>query len=70
MAKPIEETPVFEGEDAIAVLNIVQEAPTQEDKEFAKEIRNQRIVLFSRWYSFSKYCIFLKYITKNDYFNN
>ena len=48
MAKPIEETPVFEGEDAIAVLKIMQEAPTQEDKEFAKEIRNQRIVLFSR----------------------
>jgi hypothetical protein len=26
----------------------MQEAPTQEDKEFAKEIRNQRIVLFSK----------------------
>lgn len=48
MAKPIAKTPVFEGEDAIAVLKEVQEAPTQEDKEFAKEIRNQRIILFSR----------------------
>ena len=54
MAKPIAKTPVFEGDDAIAVLNAIavlkemQEAPTQEDKEFAKEIRNQRIVLFSR----------------------
>ena len=47
MAKPIAKTPVFEGEDAIAVLKEMQEAPTQEDKEFAKEIRNQRIVLFS-----------------------
>ena len=48
MAKPIAKTPVFEGEDAIAVLKKMQEAPTQEDKEFAKEIRNQRIVLFSK----------------------
>jgi len=48
MAKPIAKTPVFEGEDAIAVLKEMQEAPTQEDKEFAKEIRNQRIVLFSK----------------------
>ena len=48
MAKPIAKTPVFEGEDAIAVLKEIQEAPTQEDKEFAKEIRNQRIVLFSK----------------------
>lgn len=48
MTKPIAKTPVFEGEDAIAVLKEMQEAPTQEDKEFAKEIRNQRIILFSR----------------------
>ena len=48
MAKHIAKTPVFEGEDAIAVLKEMQEAPTQEDKEFAKEIRNQRIVLFSK----------------------
>lgn len=48
MAKPIAKTSVFEGEDAIAVLKEMQEAPTQEDKEFAKEIRNQRIILFSR----------------------
>lgn len=48
MAKPIGKTPVFEGKDAIAVLKEMQEIPTKEDKEFAKEIRNQRIVLFSR----------------------
>ena len=44
MAKPIGKTPVFEGKDAIAVLKEMQETPTKEDKE----IRNQRIVLFSR----------------------
>ena len=43
MAKPIVKTPVFEDEDVIAVLKEMQEAPTQEDKEFAKEIKNQRI---------------------------
>lgn len=48
MAKPIGKTPVFEGKDAIAVLKEMQETLTKEDKEFAKEIRNQRIVLFSR----------------------
>ena len=48
MAKPIAKNPVFEGEDAIAVLKEMQEVLTQEDKEFAKEIRNQRIVLFSK----------------------
>ncbi len=48
MAKPIAKTPIFEGEDAITVLKEMQEAPTYEDKEFAKEIRNQRIVLFTK----------------------
>lgn len=48
MAKPIGKTPVFEDKDVIAVLKEMQETPTKEDKEFAKEIRNQRIVLFSR----------------------
>ena len=48
MAKPIGKTPVFEDKDAIAVLKEMQETPTKEDKEFAKEIRNQRIALFSR----------------------
>ena len=48
MARPIGTTLALEGEDAIAVLKEMQEAPTQEDKEFAKEIRNQRIVLFSK----------------------
>ena len=48
MAKPIAETPVFEGEDTIAVLKEMQEAPTPEEKESAKEIRNHRIVLFTR----------------------
>lgn len=46
MAKPIAKTPPLEGEDAIAVLKKMQEPPTEEDKEFAREIRNQRIVLF------------------------
>ena len=46
MAKPIAKTPVFEGEDAIAFLKKMQEPPTEKDKEFAREIRNQRIVLF------------------------
>lgn len=46
MAKPIGKTPDFEGEDAIAVLKKMQEPPSKKDKEFAREIRNQRIVLF------------------------
>ncbi len=46
MAKPIGKTPALEGDDAIAVLKKMQDPPTKEDKEFAKEIRNQRIVLF------------------------
>ena len=46
MAKPIGKTPSFEGEDAIAVLKKMHEPPTEKDKEFAREIRNQRIVLF------------------------
>ena len=46
MARPIGTTPALEGEDAIAVLKKMQEAPTEKDKEFAREIRNQRIVLF------------------------
>ena len=48
MAKPIAKTPVFEGDDVDSILKEMQETPTQEDKEFAKEIRNQRTVLFSR----------------------
>lgn len=39
MVKPIAKTPVFESVDVIAVLKEMQETPTQEDKEFAKEIR-------------------------------
>lgn len=46
MAKPIAKTPVFEGEDAIAVLKKMKEPPTKKDKEFAKKIRSQRRVLF------------------------
>lgn len=46
MAKPISKTPELEGEDAIAVLKKMHEPPTEKDKEFAREIRNQRIVLF------------------------
>ena len=46
MARPIGATPVLEGEDAILVLRKMLEPPSEEDKEFAREIRNQRIVLF------------------------
>ena len=46
MAKPIGKTPEFEGEDAIAVLKKMHEPPTKKDKEFAREIRKQKIVLF------------------------
>ena len=48
MTKPIGKTPIFEGEDAVAVLKKMQEPPTKGDKEFAKKIRNQIIVLFSK----------------------
>ena len=46
MAKPIGKTPDFESEDSIAVLKKMHEPPTEKDKEFAREIRSQRIVLF------------------------
>lgn len=46
MAKPIGKTPPLEGEDAVIVLKKMQEPPTEKDKKFAREIRNQRIVLF------------------------
>ena len=39
-------TPEFKVEDAIAVLKKMHEPPTKKDKDFAREIRNQRIVLF------------------------
>lgn len=48
MARPIAKTPIFEGKDAVAVLKEMKETLTKEDEEFSKEIRNQRIVLFSR----------------------
>ena len=46
MARPIGKTPALEGGDATDVLKKMQEPPTEKDKEFAKEIRNRRIVLF------------------------
>lgn len=46
MAKPICKTPPLECEDAVCVLKKMQEPPSKKDKEFAREIRNQRIVLF------------------------
>ncbi len=46
MAKPIEKTPIFEDEDAIALLKKMKEPPTKKDREFAKKIRSQRRVLF------------------------
>ena len=47
MAKPIEKNPVFEDEDALDVLKEMEDVSTLEDKVFAKEIRNQRIVLYA-----------------------
>lgn len=46
MARPIAKTPPLEDEDAFEVLKKMQQPPTKKDKEFAREIRNQRIVLF------------------------
>ena len=46
MSRPIGTTPALEGEDAIEVLKKIHEPPAEKDKEFAIEIRNQRIVLF------------------------
>ena len=46
MAKPIEKTPVIEGDDAIAIIKKMNEPPTEKDKKFAKKIRSQRNVLF------------------------
>ena len=37
MAKPIAKTPVFEGEDAIAVLKEMQEAPARKIKSLQKK---------------------------------
>ena len=48
MARPIEATPVVKGKNAIRILKDMHKPQTEEEKEFAKEIRNQRIVLFSR----------------------
>ena len=46
MAKPIGPTPELEGEYAIAVLKKMREPPTENDKELAKKIREQRFVPF------------------------
>lgn len=46
MAKPICKTPIFEGEDAEALLKKMLAPPSEKDKEFAKKIRQQRNVLF------------------------
>ena len=46
MARPIAKTPPLEDEDGIEVLKKMQQPPTKKDKDFAREIRNQRIVLF------------------------
>lgn len=45
MAKPIGKTPVFEGEDAIAILKKMKEPPTKKIRILQK-IRSQRRVLF------------------------
>ena len=47
MAKSIAPTPAVECEDVLIILQAMLGGLTGEDKEFAKEIRNQGIVLFS-----------------------
>lgn len=47
MAKPIKATPPLSEEDTLIVLKKMFEPPSDEDREFAREIRNQRIVLFT-----------------------
>lgn len=46
MAKPISPSPVIEGEDAIDIINNMDEAPREEYKELAKKIKSQRFVPF------------------------
>lgn len=46
MAKPIGPTPVLEGEDTIEFIMKMYDPPTEEDKEFARKIREQRNVPF------------------------
>ena len=42
MAKPIGKTPVFEGEDAIAILKKMKEPPTKKDKDLLYELYNDQ----------------------------
>ena len=46
MAKPIGETPILYGEDALRILRKMNEPPTKEEIEYAKKIKSQRNVPF------------------------
>ena len=46
MAIPIGTTLDLEGEDAIEVFKKMHEPPAEKDKEFAREVRDHRRVLF------------------------
>ena len=46
MAKPISQSSVIEGEDAIKIVKEMYKSPSGEYKELAKEISSQRFVPF------------------------
>ena len=46
MAKPISPSPVIEGEDAIEIIKKMNDSPSEEYKELAKDIKSQRFVPF------------------------
>ncbi len=46
MAKPIEETPILHGKDAINIINKMNQPPTEKQKELKERIRTQRKVRF------------------------
>lgn len=46
MAKPISPSPVIEGEDAIEIIKNMNDSPSEEYKELAKDIKSQRFVPF------------------------
>jgi hypothetical protein len=46
MAKPISPSPVIEGEAAIEIIKNMNDSPSEEYKELAKDIKSQRFVPF------------------------
>ena len=46
MARPIGDTPILYGDDAITILKRMQEPPTEKQKELAQKIKKQRKVPF------------------------